>query len=338
MRGHRRGARHTTGRFGGDTRPAGRVAILLGLLLVATVSLRGRVPEVRPGADEPAADSPASLAGVIALLASSVLIMGIALVASFRKRAPDLPAGHWEPPRGAVGPRARLHRRLLLVAAFLAVAWLTALMLGNLLRDVPIDVAQQPPPVPSASPGQPVAPSPPPAGSRAAQPDGRVLQYLQVTTVVLVAMTLAGTVVTAVRRRRRRVAEDRDLGAAAEPLVEAPPVEASADEPLAVAAERGLAEVADLSRGPREAIIACYAAMERALADSPGVAPKESDTPSEVLARAVGSGALRVGSATRLVELFAEARFSRHVMTEEHRDVAERALRAVLDELRQPAG
>ena len=106
---------------------------------------------------------------------------------------------------------------------------------------------------------------------------------------------------------------------------------------LAVAAERGLAEVGDLSRGPREAIIACYAAMEEALASSPGAAPQDSDTPSEVLARAVGNRALRTSSATTLVEVFAEARFSRHVMTEDHREVAERALRAVLDELRQPA-
>jgi hypothetical protein len=108
-------------------------------------------------------------------------------------------------------------------------------------------------------------------------------------------------------------------------------------EPLAVAAERGLAEVGDLTRGPREAIIACYAAMEKALASSPGAAPQDSDTPSEVLARALGNRALSTGSATTLVEVFAEARFSRHVMTEDHREVAERALRSVLDELRQPA-
>ena len=77
--------------------------------------------------------------------------------------------------------------------------------------------------------------------------------------------------------------------------------------------------------------------MEDALAGAPGAAPQDSDTPSEVLARAVGNSALRTGSATTLVEVFAEARFSRHVMTEDHREVAERALRAVLDELRQPA-
>jgi hypothetical protein len=102
---------------------------------------------------------------------------------------------------------------------------------------------------------------------------------------------------------------------------------------LALAAERGLAEVGDLSREPREAIIACYA-MEAALASAPGAAPQESDTPSEVLARAVEHDAIHAASAGELVALFAEARFSTHVMNEGHREVAEHALRDVLDELR----
>jgi len=95
---------------------------------------------------------------------------------------------------------------------------------------------------------------------------------------------------------------------------------------------------------PRSAISArtagsdhrCYAAMENALASAPGAAPQDSDTPSEVLARAVEHHALQSGSATELVTLFAEARFSTHVMNEGHREAAERALRLVLDELRSP--
>ena len=42
---------------------------------------------------------------------------------------------------------------------------------------------------------------------------------------------------------------------------------------------------------------------------------------------------LRPGSATTLVELFAEARFSTHTMTEDHRLAAEGALRAVLEDV-----
>ena len=90
------------------------------------------------------------------------------------------------------------------------------------------------------------------------------------------------------------------------------------------AAEVGLAEIADLSREPREAIIACYAAMERELANVPGAAPQDFDTPTEVLARAVEHHALHADNAVQLVNLFEEARFSPHVMNEGHREAAVR--------------
>jgi hypothetical protein len=95
----------------------------------------------------------------------------------------------------------------------------------------------------------------------------------------------------------------------------------------------------DLSREPREAIIACYAAMERELANVPGAVPQEFDTATEVLARAIEHHALHADNAVQLVNLFAEARFSPHVMNERHREVAVRVLRLVLDELgsRSPA-
>jgi hypothetical protein len=56
-----------------------------------------------------------------------------------------------------------------------------------------------------------------------------------------------------------------------------------------------------------------------------------------VLARAVEHHALRADSATQLVDLFAEARFSPHVMNEGHREVAVRVLRVVLAELQRVA-
>jgi Domain of unknown function (DUF4129) len=139
-----------------------------------------------------------------------------------------------------------------------------------------------------------------------------------------------GMVLLRVRGRRRQASAPLVAGDTGTELVVPGPGS------LVLAAERGLAEVGDLSREPREAIIACYAAMEHALANAPGAAPQESDTPSEVLARAVEHEAIHAGSATELVTLFAEARFSTHVMNEGHREAAERALRLVLDELRSP--
>ncbi len=309
------------------------MALLLGLLVAAAVLLGGRVPNVPSGPADQPQDGAASLAGVVTLLAASLLIMAIAVAASFRRKpVPETPAEHRDLPREVGGPGARPSRRLLLITVALAVAWLGALVLAGLLSTAPAEFAYQPPATAPSAPDSAGAVSPP-AAPQPQQPesDGRALRYLQVTTVLLVVMILVGTVATAVRQRRRNRQLAPDIPAA-DPI---PPV--NGPEPLAVAAERGLAEVGDLTRGPREAIIACYAAMEQALASSPGAAPQDSDTPSEVLARALGNRALSTGSATTLVDVFAEARFSRHVMTEDHREVAERALRSVLDELRQPA-
>ena len=54
----------------------------------------------------------------------------------------------------------------------------------------------------------------------------------------------------------------------------------------------------------------------------------------EVLARAVENHALRGDSAAELVNLFEEARFSPHVMSEAHRESALSMLQLVLADLR----
>ena len=151
--------------------------------------------------------------------------------------------------------------------------------------------------------------------------------YLVPPMLILMVLIIVGTVVASRRQRRgaRPHLFDADV-AEAQPSV-------AATESLARAAELGLAEIADLSREPREAIIACYAAMERELTRVPGAVPQDFDTPTEVLARAVEHHALHADSATQLVELFEEARFSPHVMNEGHRDVAVGVLRLVLTEL-----
>lgn len=147
-------------------------------------------------------------------------------------------------------------------------------------------------------------------------------------TIAMLLIIVAGSVI--LKRRSWRAATP---GVAAGPALEEDPEAPGPQESLVRAAELGLAEMADLSRNPREAIIACYATMERELANVPGAVPQDFDTPTEVLARAVEHHALHPDNAEQLVTLFAEARFSPHVMNEGHRDVAVRALRLVLDEL-----
>jgi len=66
----------------------------------------------------------------------------------------------------------------------------------------------------------------------------------------------------------------------------------------------------------------------------PAATPHAADSPTEVLDRAVSAGTIRSPGAWRLVELFDEARFSPHPMTEANRAQAANALKRILDELR----
>jgi hypothetical protein len=97
------------------------------------------------------------------------------------------------------------------------------------------------------------------------------------------------------------------------------------------AVTEGRAAFAELDDA-REAIIACYLAMERSLADR-GTARNAADTPDELLNRAVTSGTVRGPAASRLTGLFYEARFSSHPLGPEQRDAGRRALDDLAAEL-----
>jgi hypothetical protein len=163
------------------------------------------------------------------------------------------------------------------------------------------------------------------------EPGTNLFAYLVPPMLILMVFIVVGTAIAS--RRQGRGGQPYPIAA---DVAERPPT-AEATQSLARAAELGLAEIGDLSREPREAIIACYAAMERELTRVPGAMPQDFDTPTEVLARAVDHHALHAESATQLVELFEEARFSPHVMNEGHRDIAVGVLRVVLAELRSIA-
>jgi hypothetical protein len=87
----------------------------------------------------------------------------------------------------------------------------------------------------------------------------------------------------------------------------------------------------------RQAIIACYAAMERGLAGA-GSPPAAADTPAEVLARAAAAGLVRSGAAATLTSLFRRARYSPHPVSEADRDAAASALDRLRADLAGLAG
>lgn len=308
----------------GMDKPTGRVVALIVLLLLVAAALRGYLP-ARHDAVRSESGGRAALGFVVAALAVSLALIAIAVVARLRDpRAPAPTAGALSDMLGT--GRGRPSWRVLLIGLAVIVAWvlvvtLLARFLGHGLAPA------SPPPAGDAAASTP-PPTPPPQQRPHRPRDGsqNMLEILLACTVAMLVIFVAGTVATA-RRRSRPVAP-----AIADEPAESP-APAARSESLARAAERGLAEMTDLSREPREAIIACYAAMERELARVPGAVPQEFDTPTEVLARAVEHHALQADNAVQLVNLFAEARFSPHVMNEGHRDVAVRILQLVLDEL-----
>ncbi|ETW21418.1 DUF4129 domain-containing protein [Mycobacterium gastri] len=307
----------------GIDKPTGRVVALIVLLILVAAALRGYLPAADGGSHSEPGSGRAALTFVIVVLSASVALMAFAIIARLRDPRADAPsAGKLSEMLG--GGKGRPSWRVLLIGLGVIVAWLlVATLLARLV--VPQEVASSlpspdqsaPPPAPRTAPPRQDAPDNP----------GHTLEILLAYTVPLLVMIVAAAAIMA--RRRRRAAPPASV--AADDAEFAEPAQGS--QLLARAAELGLAEMTDLDRGPREAIIACYAAMERELANVPGAVPQDFDTPTEVLARAVARGVLRADNAGQLVNLFAEARFSPHVMNEGHRELAVRVLRLVLDEL-----
>jgi len=102
-------------------------------------------------------------------------------------------------------------------------------------------------------------------------------------------------------------------------------------EELEAAVAEGRAALQEIDDA-RAAIIACYVAMERSLADR-GTARDAADTPDELLARAVAAGIVRGTAAGKLTSLFYEARFSTHPLSASQREAARAALDDISAEL-----
>lgn len=295
-----------------------RTVVVLVAVLLSVLALRGYLPADHAGAPPPREPQrqDSSPVPVLVLFAVALAIMAFTALAAPRRRprvpsAGEIPAGP-----GSSGGRSR--RRFLLYAAAALLAWLT-LILALPRWDVPV-------PSPDATSSETTPGATGAETERPAEPagPGPLFGYVLAATIAMVVLSLAAAL------RNRTPGTATDLGPADDP---APVPTHSGGADLARATELGLAEIGDRSRDPRDAIIACYVAMETELDKSPSTSPQASDTPSEVLGRAVARRALRPGSAAELVDLFEEARFSPHVMTERHRAEALRALRAVQQEL-----
>ena len=106
-------------------------------------------------------------------------------------------------------------------------------------------------------------------------------------------------------------------------------------EQLAEAVAAGT-EALEYEGDAREAVIACYSAMEVAVSAGGGLR-RATDTPEEFLRRVTGAQLIPEGPARDLTDLFREARFSHHPIAESQRDAAREALRTISEHLRERA-
>ena len=308
----------------GLDKPTGRVVALIVLMIVIAAALRGYLPAQDDAVHNEPGGGRAALTFVIAALAATVALLAIAVIARLRDpRAVAPSVGNLS--ELVDTDKGRPNWRVLLIGFAVIAAWL--LMVTLLYRWLmPHAVSPTPTPAPTTPPSVHATAPPPQQHPQTNTKD--MFGILLAGTIPMMLLIVAGSVIMA--RRRWRATKPAVI---ADEYFESPPA-TPREESLVRAAEVGLAEIGDLDREPREAIIACYAAMERELANVPGAAPQDFDTPTEVLVRAVEHRALHADNATQLVNLFEEARFSPHVMNEGHREAAENVLRLVLAELR----
>lgn len=162
--------------------------------------------------------------------------------------------------------------------------------------------------VPDSKPTSPDSPGGP--GS-AGSPDGLLPVLLGMVVVLAIALAVA-----VLHRRASPGAVEAPDGADSEVLADA-----------VVAAEQAMERHDDT----RAAIIAAYREMAARL--SPAAGNRASDTPTELLDRAVSAGLVSRSAALELTDLFREARFSRHPLAPTARGAAEAALAQVSAEL-----
>jgi hypothetical protein len=253
--------------------------------------------------------------GVTALVAVAVLAAGLTAVWFYRRRTPRRAY------LGATGERLRL-------ATLAVLATLTFAVPGALLVFGRISLhgsAFQAPTTPT-----PPAPRPPAAQSaRPSQPARPVTHWhLDLMPLLIGLVVLAGAIILAAVVFFLYTLLRGPLAGAAAGGDLAPGQDEAAQEQDALADALLAGRSALAGDDARAAIIACYAAMEGSLAEA-GIARLASDSPTDLLRRAVRRGAVDPVGSERLTDLFREARFSTHPMDTGQLAEARAALDAV---------
>jgi hypothetical protein len=278
---------------------AGRVALATSALAVVVVASSSRhrlvLPVERSDLGRSLGTVGAVVFGVLGLAALTLVLSTLALLARRRRRRPEDEHVDELPPNSR---RARV-AALLTAIALLAIPVSLVVAAGH-------GHVGQPQPTP-ASP-------PPPAKQPAVSSEPQVIHAVPIAAAVIGALLTAALIGYLLWRRRSVEARETEEPAA------------SPASPAAAAALSGATALHDF-RDPRQAILACYAAMRAALLRS-GVHANAADTPTDFLLRVAATG-VATSSIHRLTALFHEARFSAHPMTSADRREAESALHEI---------
>jgi len=275
----------------GRTGGAGRVAAVAVLLVATVAGLRAHGTFSR-AAHTAAAGVTGSLLAILVATGEGIAVVAFIIVLAMarpeRKKNPDTE----EPPRPYFPWWAKT------LAVLVAIAVLITPFVVLFSKKSKRQVALQP----STQRGV----TPTGAGRLAGHAPGGgwpVIAGMVIAIAVVVALTVWS-------RRRRSAGGPRDWSPRLARLLDS-----------LAAGHDALSTHAD----PREAIIACYAAMERGFAAA-GSAPAAADTPAEVLARAADAGIIRSSSPEVLTGLFRRARYSADPMTSADSGMAASAL------------
>ena len=280
--------------------PAARLAAAAGLLVLAALGSAARqVTHLSTAGMLAAGSQPVTVIAGVVIIACGCLILAGVLVLLLKGQRRRHPEDEREVPQ-PIAPWWARAIALLAALALLALPVAAIVMLARSRRGAR----------PRTAPAPVVPVIPHPAGSAPPAGAGTAAVFVAVALAMVAAL-----VVAALWLRRRAQAGGTSHRQAAEPA------------PLAAAVAAGSTALG-AAAGARQAIIACYAAMEDTLAAA-GSPRRVADTPEELLRRAEGDGIIRTPAARTLTALFREARFSPHQLAGNQRQAA----RAALDDI-----
>ncbi|MDF9815121.1 DUF4129 domain-containing protein [Streptomyces sp. SPB162] len=290
-------------------------AVVGGLVLAAGALRAGGGRSVFDGQE---GSGPLSYHGGYLLLLALACVVGGALLAARYRRAVQ----HVDSP-DPLAERLRDAALPLLTAATALVP--VAVLLSH--RSDPSGADPRNDPSPTAAPsGPPVTEQPPvPSASTGRATTGSSFDLFHLLLVVGAVLAAVVIVVALVRWLRWYLAREAGPGLRLIPGSPDP-----AESALAGAVDSGRRALH--GEDARAAVIACYAAMETTLGRS-GIARLASDSPTDLLLRAVAGGTLTGTAAGELTRLFREARYSSHPMDDGHLRRAGAALDTIAAQL-----